>query len=105
MWGLLAFLLLWMALPAVLHADPQPAAGRVTVAAGAARNPSAARAPHVQAGVLIVQSGDTLWSLAERLAPDEDPRVWIAAVRRVNDLDSAVIRPGQRLRVPGADGR
>ncbi|MBX5477125.1 MAG: LysM peptidoglycan-binding domain-containing protein [Clostridia bacterium] len=101
--GLLAFFTLWCMLPAVLHADPQPAAARIDraqVAAHTIAPPKASRRPVVEDGVIIVQPGDTLWTLASRLAPDEDPRAWIADVRRENHLSTVVIKPGQRLRLP-----
>lgn len=62
----------------------------------------AARAAPVgkPAAVYVVQPGDTLWSIATRLAPDEDPRAWIARALKVNRLASPLIRPGQRLVLP-----
>lgn len=102
--GLLAFFSLWCMLPAVLHADPQPAAARSDSVQVAAHRwiaaPKASRSPVVEDGVVIVQPGDTLWTLASRFAPDEDPRAWIADVRRENRLSTVVIKPGQRLRLP-----
>lgn len=47
-----------------------------------------------------VQQGDTLWTVARRLAPDNDPRVVIAQIRRINDLDSSGLRVGQQLLLP-----
>ncbi|MBX6350466.1 MAG: LysM peptidoglycan-binding domain-containing protein [Clostridia bacterium] len=55
------------------------------------------------ARVYVVQPGDTLWSIATRLAPAEDPRAWIARVMERNGLSSPVIRPGEALALP--DGR
>ncbi|MCU1689148.1 MAG: peptidoglycan-binding protein [Jatrophihabitantaceae bacterium] len=48
--------------------------------------------------VVTVQAGDTLWSLASRLAPDTDPRAVVSDLRRVNRLDSVILQPGQVLR-------
>jgi LysM repeat protein len=46
-----------------------------------------------------VQPGDTLWSIAS--AGDAgDPRAGVAAIRRVNDLASDTIRPGDVLLLP-----
>jgi hypothetical protein len=49
---------------------------------------------------VVVQSGDTLWSLAERLAPEEDPRAVVDAILDLNGLDSVALEPGQVLQVP-----
>jgi len=46
-----------------------------------------------------VKPGDTLWSIAERTAPG-DPREGVWELRERNDLDSAVIVPGQVLVLP-----
>lgn len=48
--------------------------------------------------MVTVQAGDTLWSLATRLAPDTDPREVVSDLRRVNSLDSVTLQPGQVLR-------
>lgn len=49
-----------------------------------------------------VQPGESLWSLAQRIAPDNDPREVIAQIRRLNDLDSADLQVGQHLLLPTA---
>ena len=49
---------------------------------------------------VTVQSGDSLWSVAERIAPNADPRDVIADVVSLNGLESAVVSPGQQLAVP-----
>jgi LysM repeat protein len=52
----------------------------------------------------VVQAGETLWDLARRLGPGEDPRVVVDRIMRASGLRSPVLRPGQRLRMP-ADRR
>lgn len=48
-----------------------------------------------------VQSGDTLWGIAERIAePGEDIRAVIHDLRQTNDLPNSVIVVGQTLLVP-----
>lgn len=47
-----------------------------------------------------VHAGDTLWSLAQRLAPNTDPRDWIDTVSTMNNLGTAGIFAGERLAVP-----
>lgn len=49
-----------------------------------------------------VQPGDSLWTVARRIAPDNDPREVIAQIRRINDLPSAEIQIGQQLLLPVA---
>ena len=44
-----------------------------------------------------VKAGDTLWSIAERLAPGADPREMVYELRSINHLDSAQLQPGQIL--------
>jgi hypothetical protein len=49
---------------------------------------------------ITVLSGQSLWEVAEDLAPQEDPREVIADFVAVNTLVSAEVRPGQQLDVP-----
>jgi nucleoid-associated protein YgaU len=47
-----------------------------------------------------VQPGDTLWAIARRRYPADDPRARVDEIERANGLGGPVIRPGQALRVP-----
>jgi LysM domain len=47
--------------------------------------------------VYVVQPGDTLWSLAQRIAPDRDPRPVVDALRRANGGPD--LQAGDRLRL------
>ena len=48
-----------------------------------------------------VQSGESLWSIAEDVAPaDADIRAVVSTIRHLNDLDEAVIHAGDVLEVP-----
>lgn len=50
---------------------------------------------------VVVAPGDTLWGLAQRHAPDRDPRDFVAEVYRINDLpESGLVRAGERLLLP-----
>ena len=49
---------------------------------------------------LTVQVGETLWQIAEKVAPRDDPRDTVARIRNLNSLDTAVLQAGQRLIVP-----
>ena len=55
----------------------------------------------VGAEVVTVGSGESLWTVAERVNPDVDPRVTVTAIRELNGMrGSAVVEPGERLTVP-----
>ncbi len=49
-----------------------------------------------------VQPGESLWSVAQRIAPDNDPREVIAQIRRLNDLTTSELQVGQHLLLPTA---
>jgi len=49
---------------------------------------------------VAVLSGDTLWSLAEMIAPEQDPRDVVAEIMSLNGLTSASLTPGQELAIP-----
>lgn len=51
---------------------------------------------------VVVQPGDTLWSVAQQLAPDHDPRGVVEQIRRLNDLDRSTLHVGQQLLLPSA---
>jgi nucleoid-associated protein YgaU len=61
--------------------------------------PSAAPAPAAPS-VVTVQAGDTLWSIAGRVAPNRDPFDEVARLERANHLAGVELVPGQQLRVP-----
>lgn len=70
-------------------------------AAEAAPEPVPAQsAPAVQ--VATVQPGESLWTLARRIAPDNDTREVVAQIRRLNDLKSSQLQAGQQLVLPVA---
>jgi len=48
---------------------------------------------------VVVQRGDSLWSIARQLAPDRDPRAVVEQLRSVNRLPGVALWPGQVLRV------
>jgi hypothetical protein len=56
-------------------------------------------APPAQDGaaVVTVNEGDTLWSIASRIAPDRDPRTVVASLERINHLSGPIVQPGQVL--------
>jgi hypothetical protein len=85
---LLALLLLLSGMVAVL----------VAASTGDAATP-AGPAPSV-----VVQPGDTLWSIAARYAPGPDPFGTIEQIRQLNGLDGYTVHAGQRLQLPARRG-
>ena len=55
-----------------------------------------------EAEVYSVLSGESMWDIAEQLAPNTDPRIVIDQLVRTNNLDSTAVHPGQQLVVPSA---
>jgi LysM repeat protein len=49
---------------------------------------------------VTVQPGESLWAVAERVAPASDPRDVIADIERFNGLDSSAVAAGQSLAIP-----
>lgn len=47
-----------------------------------------------------VKSGESLWSVAERVSPDRDPREVVAEIAQINNLESSTLLAGQKLEVP-----
>jgi hypothetical protein len=52
--------------------------------------------------VVTVQRNDTLWSVAQRVAPGADPVATVEQIRRLNGLEDYTIYAGQELTVPVA---
>ena len=59
--------------------------------------PAAVRASMRQ---LVVQPGQSLWSIAAEAEPAADPRVVTQQIIQFNALSSQVVVPGERLWVP-----
>jgi LysM domain len=49
---------------------------------------------------ISVEPGDTLWAIALRVAPQDDPRDTVDRILDLNALRSTQIQAGQRLVVP-----
>ncbi|GAB3488317.1 LysM peptidoglycan-binding domain-containing protein [Nocardiopsis coralliicola] len=49
---------------------------------------------------VVVQEGDSLWLIAERVAPAEDTRRTVHSIVELNSLAGTELEPGQILRVP-----
>jgi LysM repeat protein len=55
----------------------------------------------VPARVHVVTPGETLWSIAGRVAPGADRRDVVARLREFNALSSVALQAGQRIAIPG----
>jgi hypothetical protein len=49
---------------------------------------------------ITLQAGQSLWQLAEDIAPHDDPRDVISDIMAVNQLESGSVQAGQRLLLP-----
>jgi LysM domain-containing protein len=49
---------------------------------------------------VVVEPGDSLWSIASEAAPERDTRAVVDAIEDANDLGSTVLVPGMVLRLP-----
>ncbi len=54
---------------------------------------------------VTVESGQSLWQIAETIAPGTDPRDVIAAIVRLNQLLSGTVQAGQQLAIPAEYSR
>jgi LysM repeat protein len=52
------------------------------------------------AATVVVQPGDTLWTIAAERYPADDPRARIFEIERLNNLSSPAIVVGETLRLP-----
>ena len=49
---------------------------------------------------VVVQQGDTVWSIARSIAGDQDVRPVVDVIQELNHLEGSRISPGQVLRLP-----
>jgi Tfp pilus assembly protein FimV len=82
------------ALPAVL------ALAFAIVSGGTALASHGDGAPAGAFTTVVVSSGESLWSIAEQVAPGADPRDVVDAIVALNALDGVTISAGQRLAIP-----
>jgi hypothetical protein len=47
-----------------------------------------------------IAPGQSLWQLAEQVAPQADPREVVADILSLNNLNSGDVQPGQELAIP-----
>ena len=63
-----------------------------------------AASPAGPAPTVVVQPGDTLWSIAARYAPGPDPFGTIEQIRQMNRLDGYTVHAGETLVLPSRRG-
>lgn len=76
------------------------ALGLLLVAGFAVGRVTSSHAASAVTTTAIVQPGDTLWSIAARVAPQRDTRAVVGEIRAANHLSSASVQVGQRLLLP-----
>lgn len=76
--------------------------GAYLVGVGASQADAEVSVTTVSFEYVTVMPGDTLWSIAGSIAPTVDPQQVIDDVRRLNQLESSVVQPGQRIAIPVA---
>jgi hypothetical protein len=82
------------ALPAVI------AIAVAMISGGTALASRDAGAPTGSFETVTVMHGDSLWSIAEEVAPLADPRDVVDAIVRLNALDGVMVQAGQSLAIP-----
>jgi hypothetical protein len=53
-----------------------------------------------ETAVIRVGAGETVWDVAQRVAPKSDQRAVVERIRQLNGLAGSAIQPGQQLQVP-----
>lgn len=76
-------------------------AGGLALGLGQAVHGASQRPAEAGGRTYVVRPGDTLWSIAEGLAPGGDPRPLVDAIVRANDVSPGALVPGQVLTLPG----
>ena len=71
-----------------------------SISGGSALASRDAGAPTGSFATLTVAAGDSLWSIAEQVAPGADPRDVVDAIVRLNALDGVTVSAGQQLSIP-----
>ncbi len=49
---------------------------------------------------VTVESGESLWTIAERIAPEADPREVVSQLKRLNALEDSALLAGQTIAIP-----
>lgn len=71
-----------------------------TLAGGAALGSNDAGVPSGTFQSVTVMPGDSLWGIAERVAPEADPRDVVGEIISLNVLPSSAVDAGDRIAIP-----
>lgn len=82
------------ALPAVIALSLAVLSGGSALASRDAGAPAESFTTHT------VAAGESLWSIAEQVAPGADPRDVVDAIVRLNALEGVSVSAGQQLSIP-----
>jgi nucleoid-associated protein YgaU len=85
---------------AAIAAVPAAIALGVAILGGGAALASHASGAPVHYETVTVHPGDTLWGIAQEVAPRDDPRDVVDAIVNLNALDQVTLVPGQRIAIP-----
>lgn len=85
---------------AAIAAVPAAIALGVAILGGGAALASHASGASVHYETVTVHPGDTLWGIAQEVAPRDDPRDVVDAIVNLNALDQVTLVPGQRIAIP-----
>lgn len=58
------------------------------------------QAPVTAYAQTTVHEGESLWAVARRVSPDQDPRAVVLQIRELNHLSSGAVSSGQQLILP-----
>lgn len=100
--AVVALLLMWQPLLGKMAAEREPVSSQERLQVGSGAGGELEVRAHLAGAqrVWVVTAGDTLWSIARQVAPDQDPRRTIEVLRQANGLRSAALRLGQHLTIP-----
>jgi LysM repeat protein len=56
--------------------------------------------PRATMQTVTVKAGQTLWTIAEKVAPNDDPRATIYAIQQINGLKTSAVTAGQQIIIP-----
>ena len=98
--GQLALVLALAALLLAVFSLHQAHSDAATAPAAGPTPQTAEATPPTRITQTTVHAGDTLWSVARRLAPDRDARQIVAELRALNVLPGGTLRVGQQLLLP-----
>lgn len=85
---------------AVVASLPAAIALSIAVISGGSALASSTSGESASFGTVTVMTGDTLWSIAEQVAPAADPRDVVDAIMRLNALPGASLDAGQTIAIP-----